>query len=367
MTKPVATGTVYKRTGAWYASYRLPGQGQRRKKLGAIWPLLTDPPQGHHNEASARAELDRILAPYADWSPDWEETLEVVAEAWLTACSRDCSIRATSVRRYGQVLATHLAPALGSMVVGSITEVQVRALRADVATRAGPSTLSQCRAVLSGAVGHLRATKGYRGPDPSAWWAYATPPAPRHVDVYEPDEVERVVAAAQSQRDATLYRTMAYAGLRVGEARALRWSDIDLDSSRIIVHAGYTDAGGDGLTKSGRERAVPIVPQLAAALILLRGAAADGDRVFCEQDGGVLNDDAVRKRLRGACARAGVRRMNPHDLRHSAACMFVQVFPIHEVQGMLGHRSILTTSRYLHMKIGEEHAERLGEWIGARI
>ena len=365
MSDPVATGTVYRSSGSFWITFKLPGSPRRRRKLGEIWPLLTDPPAGMHNEASARRELDAILAPYAGWAPDWELTLDVAARAWIDAGARAGTIRMTSARRYEQVLERHLAP-LGMKTVGSITEREVRSLRGVLAAKTGPSTLNQSRAVLSGAVRHLRDVNGYRGPDPSSWWAYATPAAPRHVDVYSPEEVERLVAAAGNPRDAALYRTAAYAGLRIGELRALRWGDVDLDASRIIVHAGFTNAGGEGPTKNGLERAVPIVPQLAAGLILLRGDASDEDRVFTEAQGGVLDDDRARARLRAACDRAGIRRLGLHGLRHSAASMLIQVFPIHEVQSLLGHASIVTTSRYLHMKIGDEHASKMGAWIEER-
>lgn len=43
-----------------------------------------------------------------------------------------------------------------------------------------------------------------------------------------PAEVEALACAMTHERDRVLVRQLAYGGLRVGEALALRWSDVDL-------------------------------------------------------------------------------------------------------------------------------------------
>lgn len=50
-----------------------------------------------------------------------------------------------------------------------------------------------------------------------------------------------LVRAADSERDAAIFLTAAFTGLRQGERVALRWRDVDSAGSAIRVRASYTN------------------------------------------------------------------------------------------------------------------------------
>ena len=53
--------------------------------------------------------------------------------------------------------------------------------------------------------------------------------------------------------------------------------------------------------------------------------------------------------LRQNCAAANLPRINAHALRHTAASLAIDGgMPLHRVRDLLGHSSVLVTSRYLH-------------------
>ena len=54
-------------------------------------------------------------------------------------------------------------------------------------------------------------------------------------DTFDRDEIERVAAAAENERDAALYQTAAFSGLRLGELLALRWRDVDFVAGLLHV------------------------------------------------------------------------------------------------------------------------------------
>ena len=58
----------------------------------------------------------------------------------------------------------------------------------------------------------------------------------------------------------------AYAGLRAGEVRGLRWLDVNLDSDIIMVRQTITH-GQVVAPKSGDERGIPIAPVLKELLV----------------------------------------------------------------------------------------------------
>ena len=77
-------------------------------------------------------------------------------------------------------------------------------------------------------------------------------------------ELDAEARTRRGQRRALL-ATLVFAGLRIGEALSLRWTDIDLARGTIVVRAAKTQAG---------ERTVNIVPVLADELGDYRGSPA---------------------------------------------------------------------------------------------
>jgi len=75
------------------------------------------------------------------------------------------------------------------------------------------------------------------------------------------------------QRDATILSVLAYAGLRPGELRALRWGDVR--KTTITVERAARPDGTIKSTKNHERRAVRLLAQLAADLAELRRAAGN--------------------------------------------------------------------------------------------
>lgn len=173
-----------------------------------------------------------------------------------------------------------------------------------------------------------------------------------------------LVRHAESEQDAVLYLTAAMSGLRQGELRALRWSDVDFGGDRIHVRrsAAVGSSGRTKAPKSGRVRSVPMVPQVAAALGGLWGRehfTGDDDLVFPNQVGEIESDTLIRRRYFRALKAAELPAVRFHDLRHMFGSTAVKAFPLSDVQAMLGHAHITTTMRYVHHRPGADDARRL--------
>lgn len=148
------------------------------------------------------------------------------------------------------------------------------------------------------------------------------------IDVFSPEEVYALVRAAASEQDAAIYLTAAFTGLRRGELLALRWRDVDFPGSTIRVRGNYSE-GVLTTPKSGKIRAVPMAPDVAAALARLgdrENWVGDDDLVFVGVAGGYLDGSALRRRHGSGWSEADIRR----------------------VQEWMGHSSIQTTMQYLH-------------------
>jgi len=156
--------------------------------------------------------------------------------------------------------------------------------------------------------------------------------------------------AAQDAQDAAIYNVAAYAGLRLGELRALRWRDVDFAKRLIHVRRAFTQKAEE-VPKSGRARAVPMIDQVLVVLDELSRRdrfTGDDDLVFVVPDGGHLEDSALRRRFYAALQAAGIKHLRFHDLRHSFGTLAVQVFPLSDVKAYMGHADIATTMIYVH-------------------
>lgn len=181
-------------------------------------------------------------------------------------------------------------------------------------------------------------------------------------EFYSPEEVWALVRAAASQQDGAIFLTAAFTGLRRGELIALRWRDVDFGRSSIRVSGSY--ANGQLTTpKSGRGRVVPMVPEVAEALARLsqRGElVGNDDLVFAGDFGFHVDGSALRRRFVAACARAGLRPIRFHDLRHTFGTLAVRgAESIVELQNWLGHAEVRTTMRYTHYREQQDAAARL--------
>jgi len=170
------------------------------------------------------------------------------------------------------------------------------------------------------------------------------------------------VRAAASELDGTIFLTAAFTGLRRGELVALRWRDVDFERSAIRVAGSYAN-GRLTTPKSGRGRVVPMVPEVAEALARLnrRGDwVGEDDLVFAGETGSYLDASALRRRFVAACARAELRPIRFHDLRHTFGTLAVLgAESIVELQAWLGHAEVRTTMRYTHYREQQGAAARL--------
>ena len=159
----------------------------------------------------------------------------------------------------------------------------------------------------------------------------------------------------------SLYRVAAYTGLRLGELRALRWSNVSFEKHVVHVERNFTH-GHEGPPKSGRVRSVPLIDAAAKALDGLsrreRFTDAD-DLVFPNAAGAPFDDTGLRRRFPVALAKAGLKPMRFHDLRHSFGTIAVQAFPLTDVKAFMGHADISTTMIYVHHVPQVDAADRL--------
>ncbi len=158
-------------------------------------------------------------------------------------------------------------------------------------------------------------------------------------------QMKALLKAAEGTELYALWVLMVTTGVRVGEALALGWDDLDLDSRRLRVSKTlYRGVVGQPKTSNGRRT----IKLCGLATEALKDHHRRGDFVFCTGSGGPINVNNLRyrdwKRLLGRAGLPPSTRL--HDLRHSAATLLLNSgVPVKVVSEMWGHHDVAFTLR----------------------
>ena len=172
-------------------------------------------------------------------------------------------------------------------------------------------------------------------------------------------------------------------GLRPGEAFALRWRDLELDTERPVVNvkrAAQLWAPGTPMGKPKTRqglRSVPVDPELAQVLrdhrnAARRSAMATEDTTwntsalaFGNDDGNPLTPTKINKLLLRVARVAGLGHIHLYTLRHTAATMwFLSGTNPKVVSRLMGHADVAFTMRQ-YMDVLDEQCEDAADRMGA--
>lgn len=149
------------------------------------------------------------------------------------------------------------------------------------------------------------------------------PPTEPHILTDE--EVRKLIAATAKPHD-LLVKLLAYAGLRIGEAFALRRKDVLLEDGLLVVDEAVEEINGHdewGTPKSHQTRVLTVPDYLVADLRDHLGAVVGEDDdalLFVGGTGKVLRYNDWRKaHFDKAVKKAGLTDVTPHDLRATHA------------------------------------------------
>ncbi|MCM3901940.1 MAG: site-specific tyrosine recombinase XerD [Pyrinomonadaceae bacterium] len=162
------------------------------------------------------------------------------------------------------------------------------------------------------------------------------------------DEIDRLFAAPdisteEGIRDRALLEVMYGAGLRVSELVTLKQADVDVHSGLVVCHG-----------KGSKERRVPIGKSAIHWLQQYSGVKAAYGKttsayMFVNR-GKPLTRQFAWSMIKRYAAKAGVKDISPHTLRHSFATHLLQNgADSRSVQALLGHSDISTTQIYTHI------------------
>jgi integrase len=274
-----------------------------------------------------------------------------------------------TVDTYRRQLKNHILPAMGEVRLGEATtplvDKVVGAIKADVSA----ATAKSCRSVISGVMGlAVRYGAVMANPVREVERIEAKPTREPRALTME----ERVELLKQLQEDEKARRRdlpdlvffMLATGVRIGEALAVVWSEVDLDAGTVRITSTLVRVKGEGLLRKGTksragERTLPL-PASAVALLQRRfmtGARLD-QPVFPSVDGGFRDPANVRRELREARGKETLAWITSHTFRKTAATILDEAaLSARLVADQLGHsRPSMTQDVYMGRRAVDSQA-----------
>ena len=290
------------------------------------------------------------------------QTVREAADEWLrlvhagTIRNRSGNVyKPSAIRRYEQALRDYVLPALGGRRMAELHRGDVQHLVDELVGKGlSASTVRNAllplraiarRALRVGGIA-MNQTLGLELP------AYSG----KRDRVATPAEA-RLLLDALPEADRALWATARYAGLRLGELQALRWTEVDLKKGVIRVDASWDRREGRVLPKSqAGVRQVPIISSLRRLLSAHQALGGDEELVFGRGPERPFSPAGVVNRAHRVWNAQGLKTISPHECRHTFATLAIAAgVNIKALQSFMGHASItVTLDLYGHLLPGSE-------------
>jgi integrase len=285
---------------------------------------------------------------------------QYAAGHWQTYISQN--LKPSTQASHRSNVKAHLLPMFGKRRLSEISPVHVMDLLKDKAAGLKPKSLLNLYVLLQKmlnlavALELLNSNPMQRVPKPKVERTEKPALSPAQV---------KTIADNMPQSLRALIVLLYLTGLRIGEALALKWSDVDFDQSKLYVRRSVW-RGKEQTPKSRKSiRAKHLLGGLKRVLQSHRELCISGqpeDYLFVNGAGRSYDPDDLRKRvLYPAMDKAGIERKVArsygfHLFRHSAGSQMQEVTgDLKQTQSFLGHASIgITSDVYVHLQPDSE-------------
>lgn len=333
----------------------------RRKTLGTV------PTKREAQKLAAQGQID-LAAGRLSATP--RQTVAEYLAGWLEA--KQPSVRYKTYVTYRTAI-SHATKHLGHLRLDALRPTHIEQCERELRTqfeqelgeKRGARTVQQVHSVLHNAL--RRAVRlDLIGRNPTE--AVICPrPAQSERPTLSLEQAHAFFEATREEWPHALYVTLTSTGLRLGEALGLEWHDVDLEGQTLTLRRSQQRQTGKGfvldeLKTNKSRRVVPLMAVAVEALrshrtrlrerrLLLGSDWVDSGRVFCSEVGTPLDPANVRRHYYAQLEAAGLPRVRPHDLRHTAiSLMAAEGIPPHLIQAVVGHaHSSTTMDIYTHV------------------
>ena len=328
-------GSIYRRKdGRWVGQYEV--NGKRRYVYGRTRKDVAEKLNKAIAERDAGLVFDAKNLSVGEYLDRWLDTVRG-------------TLAPNTVRRHEELARIHVKPALGKTKLSKLDPLQVQSFyRAKLDEGLSAATVVKVHSTLSKA---LKQAVRWRL-IPLNVCESVTPPRVARTEIAPLDarQMKALLRTAEVTDLHALWVLLATTGLRIGEALALRWGDLDLEARTLRVNRTvFRNEVSQPKTRSSRRT----IKLSGLAIDALRQHPRNAELAFCTGSGKPINPSNLRNRSwKRLLECAGLPpRTRLHDIRHSTATLLLsRGVPVKVVSEMLGHADVsITRSIYAHV------------------
>ncbi len=331
--------------GTWYIKYRAPIQGHDIKETTSSARQVKERLPNCRNRSMAEGVLMARKSAVFEGTYQQKRRIEATSIKGFTVKFLETKRHLRTVKKYRQQLEQHIIPHFGNKPIEAISGQDCQAYynkRLDTAS------------AISTVNGELACLKSLFSEAERASLIKANPvkgikllnPNNARDRILSREETARLFLAAENNNDfiRPLFHILYHTGMRLGEALALQWVDVEFEHQRVAIRQA----------KSGEGRKIPLRASLADELLLWRPKSRESRWVFPARFDTGEPMQSIRKGWLRLCAEASVSTLRPHDLRHNFTSQ-LQAAGVSDsiIMSITGHKTHVMLHRYSHAN--DEH------------
>ena len=246
------------------------------------------------------------------------------------------------LKNVGEVVRNHLQPFFGQISIKDISSGTIKQLKDNLLAKLQPKTVKNIMGTLHAVLVDAQ-ERGDIGQVPVFPKIKAAEPVIRWI---EEDEQRQILAQVKHPIYRAFYLFLMKMGCRPGEARALRWEDVDLKQGLAIIRAAMDINSYRPTTKEGDVRHLALHPEVWSAMRKLPVPLHKKDYVFAI-NGRLMKKKKATEVWAQAAKQAGIKISCYQGTKHSMGCQLInQGVPLEVLAAWFGHKDVRTTKRY---------------------
>lgn len=315
----------------------------------------------------------QVLVEYAESeNVGYSPTVEEYIKDWLYNVKAN-TLKPSSFDRKEEVINYQIIPYIGSISVQALSTDDIQNMVNELKKRYSYSTVKKAYECINAC---LRYAVKKRDLPYNAAESVSIPSNMQRSDsdihFFTEDETRLILQESvrcckngnRAYRIGEIFIFLLNTGLRIGEALALEWDNIDFEKQLATVRNNVVyvkdRTGSDKSyrcikqpstkTKNG-SRIVPLNAEAARALISLKGLNGSTPYVFATKNGKRIHPRNVDRTFRAILQRCNIPCTGVHSLRHTfASRLFAKGVDVKTVSELLGHSDVgITYDTYIHL------------------